>query len=322
MGGLLCALALTAVSCGDDDNEGDGPGNGGGGGSTSSVSVGSLSSGNAALDNALPSGYRIQAVGDYSVGYDESGRLAFIDGRGGYLQFQDGKLSVKYSDEEGSGEVTIKLNGMNLISEFIMKSEFKEGNDYEKQSGKATFNYNSNLQLSSWTSKDDWEEKEDGETSKGSDVCTVEASYSNGILAKTSWVEKSVEDGESETEREEYTLNYAQDYPNPFYQYTDNVMDAVIDADGTPLSALVYVGLFGRASSKLPTSITNVYDGRTYTDQCGPYTYNQYGALESADGKRYTYTTIGAKKSAAKAPALQQALKPFFMSRHFGKRSK
>lgn len=161
------------------------------------------------------------------------------------------------------------------------------------------FSYNENNQLSSITIKSTWEEYEDGEKEKGSYTDKYTFSYSGKRLTRVvdSWEEI---DDHKDKGRCEYTLKYDSDYDNPFYQYTPKVVDYLMDMEG--LEAFAYLGLLGRASSKLPTSISyeeEEYcqeDGKTEyynsSTSCGPYRYNSYGALSSADGYSYSYTTI------------------------------
>lgn len=279
--GILLSLAFTTTSCKEDElTPGEMPQN-----------AGLISSGTS-LDKDLPEGYRISSVGSTKVRYDEKGRIESIYNGDETIYFESG--SFVYSDDEE--EVKFSLNSQNLISRITMS--YYEGDKYEyaKENGTAIFSYNENNQLSSISINSTWEEYEDGEKWKGSYTDKYTFSYSGKKLKKVvdSWDEN--EDDYNEKGKFEYTLEYDSDYNNPFFQYTPNVIE-LVELDGCEVFA--YLGLFGRASSKLPTRISYKEiseDGGTEYDNgtiyCGPYRYNSYGALSSADGYSYSYTTV------------------------------
>lgn len=313
----MVALAMGTVSCSDNNN---------GGRSTAPITTGTLSSGTDA-DSRLPEGYRITGVGDMYATYDSNGRLTSFTMDEGIMEIKNGVLAYSYSGNGFTEKFSINLNGMNLIESITYSYEERYGKEYEKESGKMTFSYNNNLQLTSMDATSNYEEYEDGEREKGSYKYSATANYNGTILESVSshGIEKDEYDVWEDIETK--TLSYNSNYPNLFYQFTPSLADCLLDLDDDGPIILAYLGLFGRASSKLPTSYLHKEiekeDGETYNDShthnCGPYTYNSYGALTSADGVTYRYTTIS--RSVANAPVLKERTKPLFKLHRANKRS-
>lgn len=318
-GGLLMGLALTTVSCGSDENEDEiengseqKPGSG-------SSRIGALSSGTS-LDKELPEGYRIWTVGSHKFYYDEMGRLTSIENGDGAFPFDFNK-EVTYGN--GMLGYKITLNSKNLITKVTFSYEKGSGIEYDRESGSATFSYNSNNQLTSYTVKSNWEQVDDGEFESGTINDNVKLTYSGKKLVKIVYDYEEIED-HKDAGTEVYTLNYDDDYDNPFYQYTPKLVTRIFGQD--EFESFAFLGLFGRASSSLPTSIdyTDDYfcemDGKEDHEEgssaCGSYTYNSYGALKSADGKFYSYTTVGTRAVSQFLPLPSQSEGKRLFARH------
>lgn len=324
-GAIVAALSFSMISCDND--------NGGGNGGSSATSVGALHSGTA-LDNDLPDGYRVSSVDDFDFYYDEKGRLTGFSDNNMDYEFQKGTYNIKFEDEAETVNVSIKVNGKGCITSVSGSSYYGEGDgeyekgEYEKGNISFSLSYNGNNQLTSATVKESWEEYAGGERDRGSYSEKLQFTYNGTKLTKvtTNWEEK--EEGDIDTGTYTLTYSYDYDYENPFYQYTPGLLRFVDEAEMEPLDALAYVGMLGKASSMLPTSaqIYETYycsedrksDEYEYTRSCGPYRYNSYGALSSADGESYRYTTVSSRGLIAYAPTTASTLTTEFakMFRH------
>lgn len=318
-GAIVAALSFSMISCDND--------NGGGNGGSSATSVGALHSGTA-LDNDLPDGYRVSSVDYYEFTYDEKGRLTGFSDDDMDYEFQKGTYNIKFEDDGESVNASIKVNGKGCITSVSASSNYSDGDEYEKGSLSFSFSYNGNNQLASATMKRSWEEYEDGEKERGSFNETLQLTYNGTKLSKVvlKWEEK-----DDHIDSGTYTLSYSydEDYENPFYQYTPRLLWFAEEAEIEPVEALAYVGMLGKASSKLPTSVkvSETYycahddddNGEwEHTYDCGPYRYNSYGALSSADGESYRYTTVSSRGLIAYAPTTASTLTTEFakMFRH------
>lgn len=307
-GAIVAALSFSMISCDNDNN--------GGNGGSSANTVGGLHSGTA-LDNDLPDGYRVSSVGDYDYNYDEVGRLTGFSDDDMYYEFQKGTYNIKFEDDGESVNASIKVNGKGCVTSANASSYYSEGDgDYEKGTISFSLSYNGNNLLTSASVKESWEEYEDGERERGSYTENHQLTYSGTKLTKvvTTWEEK-----EGHTDSGTYTLTYSYDadYENPFYQYTPRLLMFADEME--PIDALAYVGMLGRASSMFPSSV-KVYetdycseeketDEWEHTYDCGPYRFNSYSALSSADGKSYRYTSIGSRGLIDYAPMTDSMLK-------------
>lgn len=304
LGGVLTALTLATVSCSKDDDEDGGfsqvqPGE-------VPMETGVISSGTS-LDRELPAGYRLASVGSCSFYYGNNGRLEGFDWYGDYFPLTDGKFSFQ---DEGV-TTNIAFNNQGFISQGSESINIKESGITEKGSANLKCAYNSNNQLTSLSMSGAVEYSEEGYKGKFSYGVNCTLTYSGSKLTKVVVNAEESEGGYKESEKQTLTFIYDENYPNPYGQYTQTLMnECFAEMLNDPL---VYLGLFGRASSVLPSSIfieeTETEDGETstksHTKYCGPYRYNEYGALSYADGNTYTYTTVGSRSLSA-MPALGQ----------------
>lgn len=302
-GAIVAALSFSMISCDND--------NGGGNGGSSATSVGVLHSGTA-LDNDLPDGYRIISVDDYTYYYDESGRLTGIAEDGTHYEFEKGTYNVRHESYGNKENISIKVNGKGCITSISLSYYEDEGDgDYEKGDGSMSFSYNGNNQLVSITEKATVEEREDGEKERGSYSAKYQFTYNGTTLTKatSNWEEKE----DYYTYTGTWTLNYEYDdeIPNPFFQYTPSLFRIMDDTD--TIEAFAYVGMFGKASSMLPTGVRShetYYDPEDRDseewedyDNCGSYSFNNYGAISRAEGYSYRYTSISSRSLLDYTPA-------------------
>lgn len=286
LGSILTAFTFSFSSCSDDDAEAG----------TIPVETGQLSSGTSA-DNNLPNGYRIASVGSIRYIYGADGRIEGFDWEGDYVQFKEGKLNYNYDGTD----TQISLNKQGLITQISESINYKDSDGYDKGDGKMKCSYNSHNQLTSMSFSVNEEFSYEGEKGKWSASMNCSLTYSGTKLTKVVADIVESEDGHKETGKRTMTFKYDENYPNPFGQYTERILEECF-AEMAP-DPLAYLGLLGRASSELPTSIhteeVDTEDGETQTFThdytCGPYIYNEYGALSKADGHTYTYTTVNSR---------------------------
>lgn len=296
----LAVVALTfPTSCGSDDDDISGvPGVNP---TDVPTSAGDVSSGTDA-DKNLPDGYKIASVGGLEYEYDENGKLIMVDG----FTINNGVMS-------GDGWMTkISVNNKGLITTTYDKEVFNEYGENGLYECTMTCTYNSNDQLSSTRCVFKYEETYDGVkcTESGSANCTF--TYEGKKLVKvTSDGNGQETEGkytEKYSEKQDFTFIYENSPVNTFYQYTPYMEEVIDDIswECSYLSAFCYLGLVGKASSMLPAKIIedeeHIEDGEkethSHTTNCGPYSFNSYGALSSADGEKYTYTTVGGTRAA------------------------
>lgn len=320
MVGLLLSALTLSTSCGSDDDDN----NGGGGTPITPTSVpttaGALSSGTDA-DKALPEGYRLTSAGYYTFGYDENGKLTSFDGD----QVKDGVISGGHDGYKWTDKLSISKDGL-LIA---LTSNEEEKNEYDSYAvaTTATFSYNASRQLVGMSTTYTTTETEDGYKYVEKGTISATFKYDGGKLVSiNSKGNGTATDGiESEKYSEDatWTLSYDETYPNIFFQYTPNMAEAVSDAtwEMTMADGYALLGLLGRASNVLPTTIAyvekSVEDGEadedTHNIQCGPYSYNEYGAIASADRQQYSYgvTTRAAVpewQAVAKRPSVRERI--------------
>lgn len=307
----LAALSVSMVSCSKDEAEE----------TNQPTNIGTLSSGTS-LDADLPEGYRISSVDDISYYYDNNGRLEAISYDDEPFVFENGTFSFRFEEEDGYVVCKTLVNSSNLISSISTNINFSDGNYSEKGTITCSFNYNSNKQLASFSLKEEFSGYEDGERFSESYTEKYVLTYSGKKLTNVKCNFEEREDGERESGTISTRLNYDEDYPNHFFQYTHGLVERAINSELDILGAFFYVGLLGKASSSLPTSVSRSYtdsDGKEYEreNKCGPYTYNSYQALKSAGEMTYKYTTVATNASRAFCPTAPSALKPSALKQLF-----
>lgn len=292
--GAIVMMALTLVSCDKDDDSTYIPA------TDIPAFVGLLSSGNSA-DKNLPEGYKIEALrsayDSYTFEYDKNGKLISICG----IKLNNGILSGSWNDTSERGRLNIGLtvNAKGLLSRLFGIIEEWEDDEYYKETYNLSCTYNTNDMIRTLTGS--YEYIEDGDTGKGS----IKAVFNyNGLKLISCTLEDKChwkEDNITEIYTSNVTLNYDKTYNNTFFQYTEDLINFYDLTEILGDLGLPYLGLLGKASAMLPTSIKEtwtesndegVYSG-SRTLQCEHYAFNTFGALSSAGDYNYYYTSKG-----------------------------
>lgn len=304
---LLVGMAVCAVSsCSKDDD-----GNGGDSGAPG-VQPGTMVSDDAEA-NAEVAGLRIVSVGGYKYTYDENGKLETIsDTYNEWTASSKDNFKIERKEAYGNSEEeeTTAFNiSNNHITSISSKSSYKggEGNVKwsETWSGTLNLTYNIKGQLSSITFSYQSEETETEngvvERSSGTENGVINFTYSadNRITFIEEKYTGKWNDGEIYSREETCEYEYSSNSLNQFYQYTPNLfgdMDVTYDWE-----AFAHVGLFGKASSYIPSrclvKYIGIYNGEV--DEEGEYyndgyscSFNSNGTISRADGYNYTYADM------------------------------
>ena len=285
---LIVAGMLCLSSCGDDDEEG-GENNPASGGNSSSEKViaGALNGGLGVSDKP---GYRIASAAGYQFGYDTNGNLTSIKFKGDdfpegdeLLQSMDPLTIVDY-DYDVTNKVYFNNDG--YVSKVIHAGNYDSG----KLDGTFTFNYNSERQLKGFTVKLSGTDEDEPWTESSN----VTFDYKSGNLtsATSKWSYTEVYEGESYSGSgmDRAILSYDNAVKNPYRQYIETIVTFfTYDCMILYLDPLFYLGLFGKSSAQLPSTINISWvdfddEGETgssiYTSS---YTFNAEGALAEED---------------------------------------
>lgn len=300
-------LAGAFSSCGDDEEES-------GSGSVTEKSF---------ID---VDGQRVKSVGRlFNVSYDDNGDILSY-----YCDEDSYEVSLKpfklVQEDDNSSEVyEIKFNGLGFISSIVNKYSYDGGYGSESSSTTAKISYNKNGQIESVSITGSGKETYEGETVSWKGSGSETFTYSGSVLTKAKYkvTETASVDGKSakETWAEDITFEYDDDNENSFFQYTPRYAECVLE-EFEDLMGLAFVGMFGKASSKLPSTIKCIeYEDGEEEDvdnfSCY-YSYKSNGAIKSADGYDYTYTSVGTRATVEEyAPAVVNEIKERM---HFGKK--
>ena len=318
---LMVGMSACAVltSCSKDDGNGDS--------GAPAAPAGTLA-GDDAEANAEVAGLRLTSVGSITYNYDEAGKLVSIDNydnNGGQL-LASNNFKVSESEESGSytysGTYTFNIASNHIVS---MSGQDRESGDWgsSTSNGTANISYNAKGQIATINISASENGTDDGERYSDTWNTTIVFSYaSDNRLKSIISTEKGKEDGESYTYVEKDEFEYSTEYPNIFYQYTPRVAE-MIDVVGA-CKALALVGLYGKASSYLPTGCTET--GNEDGEEFGPYhdsfsySLNEDGTIRRADGYSYSYDHVGTRAimpfAAAESPvAEQQPVRKTFLRR-------
>lgn len=319
MAGMLCGGVVCSCSKTNPDS--------GAPGSPSGSLVGDDETANAEL-----AGVRLAAVGEWRYAYDEKGALAEIRVDDVVLKAKDNfKLVEDFQDddESGHGEFTPTIQS-NHVTSFSTKSEWRDGNSSGKMTMSADFKYNEKGQLASWSGSNTETETYIGGQYAFSESINATLKYdAKDRLTSVDLRVTSVEDGEKEDWQALFTFDYSHGWPNKFYQYTPIVFDVVSASVAGVLEGFAYVGLFGKASSEIPSSILlkKIEDGETSEEKVDGLSceLNGNGTIRRADWNEYAYTDVKTRAESA-VPAFGKAdVKRLlgggkFGSRHGGRR--
>ena len=248
---LIIVGSMTCLSsCGNDDEEGGENNPASGGNTTDGKAIaGALNGGLGISDKP---GYRIASADGYQFGYDTEGNLTSIKYDGTELIQSKDPLTITYSDE--SNKVYFNKEG------YVSKIIWREGEvGEEPYDGTFTYSYDSNRQLKECVIK--LSGTDDGEP--WTEDYNMSLTYKSGNLtsATNKWSYTEVDEGEKDSgsgiERAVFSYDNAGD--NSCRQYTGTTVDVITSyfAEFTEVSLppLFFLGLMGKGSVQLPTSI-------------------------------------------------------------------
>lgn len=277
---LIVAGMLCLTSCGDDDEEG-GENNPASGGNSSSEKViaGALNGGLGVSDKP---GYRIASAAGYQFGYDTEGNLTSIKYGVELINSKD-PLTITTSHES----YKVYFNKEGYVSKIIWRDEVEGEEPYD---GTFTYSYDSNRQLKECVMK--LSGTDDGEPWTEDNNMTFNYQSGNLTSATNRWSYTEVFEGEKDSgsgiDRAVFSYDNAVD--NSCRQYTGTTIDIITgyfaEFTETAISPLFFLGLFGKGSMQLPTSINVSWEdfddewdtgGRIFTLS---YNFNAEGAID------------------------------------------
>ena len=292
MTGVFACAVIS--SCSKDDNGDSGlPG----------VQSGTLVGDDAEL-NAAVEGIRISSVGSSRYEYDENGVLSSISGS--YADWKAEKANnfkVEWSNKYDQGAYSFSVIN-NHVTAISCRESYEEKGEEDTANGNMSFSYNAKGQLASISWNSSGKILEEGDTYTYSSNGTANYNYSSDHrLLSIKAVSNYNEGREKSKEITVITFDYSTNYLNSFYQFTPGLLQ-VLDEMGYSnlLPAFAYVGLFGKASSYLPSGYTwektEEWDGEndSYSNHhsCS-YSFNKNGTISRADGTSYSYTNVGTR---------------------------
>ena len=276
----LCSVAFT--SCGDDDEGGPTPQ-----GPTTTFA------------GKLPT-----QVGSYTFHYDDNGRCTRVSSSYGNVLEIDYKRNIIMTDGEDD-YMNITFNSKGYITKMSGSWNYSEGGEYEKGSGTVTFKYDGDGHLTTYsgTSKESY--SFDGEKYSYTGYGNVSCTWRGGNLVSAEYTYEETENGDKDTETEDYTITYDETSDNE----TRQCPMALNDIFGDDMYLLSIVGLYGEGPAQLPERIECVGKdnyGSSYTDITNAaYGLNADGTIdwESLNGYRYdySYTTFSSDDNAETA---------------------
>lgn len=233
-------------------------------------------------------GDRLTSVDNFSIEYDNQGRVVEIDGRYDDLEIDYSKGKIEMEDEEGN----IKFNKSGYITEISMSwDETEEGYGYSYQykgNGTAKFSYDSNGHLTSmsYNSKETEKDLINKETSTWETSSTTTLKWSNGNLTSVKMDGWEKEDGDKESYKAEISIQYGSQV-NKYQQFPLTIANFAIGEE--PVNILAAVGLFGKGTAEFPTQLIDYEDGDTYTINIS-FDLNSNGSIRNENGNYGTYS--------------------------------
>lgn len=273
--GLMFTSALAFTGCSSDDDEGGG----------------APKADNSYITDAEGNKLLLTQAGNDYFSYNAEGLLTGFGNsyKEGTVTYNPMKVTINHGGDD-LYEYNIALNGAGFISSISQSWS----NDGESGKGSLNLSYDGSGRLSKVTGSESSTYTEDGRTCKYSGNETIAFTYSGGKLTKVSSTYTGYEDGEKETDTEEYVYEYASDAPaNPLGQFSQSLQRdlSLLDED---FGWAFQTGFLGKPSSHFPTSVkeTTTYDedGGTYTNtKTASYSFNSNGTLRS---EKYGYNTF------------------------------
>ena len=277
--------------------------------------IGGLLSGDDPQANDAVRNLRLVSVDRIFYEYDESGRLTtIIDNDDDYEASADNnfKIELKNQFDDGIEETTVSFGFQNSrIQSISSKGTYRYNDRKDSMDGSASLSYNDKGQISLVSCSINYRDSDGyGATGKLSMTLSYDSmdrlvSAEEIATATGTYDNKTYK--ESLKRKIEYT--YSPGWDNTFYQYTPNLAVDLFENTLIPITnevvgfnAFAYAGLFGKASSAIPSSavesVEEDYDGKVSTKK---YTnryscsFNDNGTISSADNCTYWYTKVGTR---------------------------
>lgn len=271
---LGSAAALGFVACSSDDEPGNGK-------ALTTAGV---------LDKE--SGLRLKKAGDYTIYYDEKGRVErVVDRYNDYFLFEYNPNTFSHVDSWGETRkddaYKVGYNGSGYVSSMSYSYNGVDEDGYkESESADLSLSYSSDhISKISVSAKESF--YEDGYHYAWTATHTITFTWSKNRLVKMTWKTTEKEAGKTWNYTEEWVYDYEDVYENLYQQYAPSLTYAM-DND---MDIFAYVGLLGKGPDILPSSATyyeeeTSSDGENYKDERKynfRYGFNNNGSIS------YTY---------------------------------
>jgi len=243
-------------------------------------------------------GKRLIMVGDFVYGYNGKNELASIC-YNNHTMTKDDDQNTNFSQKimmmnNGSSSLqqTLGYTRKGYISKtsYVYTEENSSGKEY--RNGWTTLDYNSFDQVISFAyeSKDEWTYG-DGSVSTQIAQGRIDVSYDGEKMVSAVHSYSITENDETESGSITYVFSYENALENQFYQYSPEVVSILFNKDYGFVEPLSYVGLLGKASSHLPSSVSlsNTRGKMEEGTKACSYKMNEDGTINTADNNRYHY---------------------------------
>lgn len=272
----LLTLAFTAsvglASCSNDDDEKQ---NGG----TGNVAI-------AGIETSNGQKVRVVRAGSTTYSYNSDGALKYFDRNGEIFNATYNPFTLTgILNMDGDAKVVyngFKTNSMGYVTGMNVEYSYKDEDYEEYNTGKTSFEYNADGNITKQVIKYDGYVVEEGHKYNASLTSTANCTWSNGNLMSISL---SSDRGDYKTWKVVYTYG-SNAIANATRQYVSAFMDEVDPL----LTDMFYIGMFGKGPAMLPTGYTISYvynddDGKEHTEHgtCS-YTLNSDGTVKSFTG--------------------------------------
>lgn len=308
---IMAVSSLVFVACSDDNDEIKVP----------SAQLGTLIGDDEAA-NAAVADLRLVVLnanwGSYYYSYNENGNLESISDEGSWST--SAKDNFKIEDDYYSSDIswrersTIFYMSNNRITSSVYKQNEQSGPyNHWVYNETTNFEYNSKGQLASIKVVG----SEQGTAGNSEYQATTTFTYaSDNRIVSVDCMEEYNDDGKLNKYRTTVEYEYSSGNLNKFYQYTPQLIEDTELLDNIYIEAFVYIGLFGKASSYIPTKSTYkcMYEKAngeqdSYSDtNIYSCSFNSNGTISRADDVSYTYANIGTRSFfETSEPAWRQA---------------
>ena len=277
--------------------------------------IGGLLSGDDPQANDAVRNIRLVSVDRIFYEYDKSGRLTtIIDNDDDYEASADNNFKIELKDQyyDEIDETTVSFSFQNSrIQSISSKGAYNHKNGEDFIDCSASFSYNANEQISlvscsiNYLGSDEY-------SAIGKVSITLNYDSMNRLVSIeeiTTGTETHDKKPTKVSVKRKIEYKYSPGWENKFYQYTPNLASdlfennlVTITDDRLGFNAFAYVGLFGKASSAIPSSAEESVEedlyGRVVTKK---YTnryscsFNENGTISSADNYTYWYTRVGTR---------------------------